>query len=99
MKDFNEKLEHWINSQPSSDAGLNNIQIPGQPEHLIWQTRYKVPTAYEQDFVQNLLAAFSAGHVELANVVQALNTQNFRSESGDVWTEQRFTEEMQRLGY
>ena len=99
MKDFNEKLESWINTKPSTNAGINNIQIPGQPELLIWQTRYKVPTIYEQDFIQNLLSAFSTGNTELAHIVQALNAQDFRSESGAVWTEQSFTEEMQRLGY
>ena len=44
MKQFNEKLENWINATPSRDAGINNIQIPGQVEHLVWQTRYKVTT-------------------------------------------------------
>ncbi len=99
MKDFNEKLESWINTKPSTDAGINNIQMPGQPELLIWQTRYKVPTIYEQDFVQHLLKAFSAGNTELAHVVEALNVQGFRSEFGAIWTEQSFTAEMQRLGY
>ena len=27
MKDFNEKLESWINTKPSTNAGINNIQI------------------------------------------------------------------------
>ena len=99
MKQFNEKLEHWITATPSRDAGINNIQIPGQVEHLVWQTRYKVPTVYEQDFVQHLIRAFGAGMTELNDLVNALNQQGFRRESGEVWTMQSFTEEMQRLGY
>lgn len=99
MKQFNEKLANWIDATPSKDAGINNIQIPGQVEHLVWQTRYKVPTAYEQDFVQHLIQAFGSGVTELHDLVTTLNRQGFRRESGDVWTAQSFTEEMQRLGY
>uniref|UniRef100_UPI0030ECA485 recombinase-like helix-turn-helix domain-containing protein n=2 Tax=Gammaproteobacteria TaxID=1236 RepID=UPI0030ECA485 len=54
---------------------------------------------YEQDFVKNLIQAFSAGATELDEVVSALNQQGFRCESGDEWTSESFTEEMQRLGY
>lgn len=61
--------------------------------------RYKEPTLYEQDFVKNLIQAFSAGATELDEVVSALNQQGFRCESGDEWTSESFTEEMQRLGY
>ncbi|WP_130802232.1 recombinase-like helix-turn-helix domain-containing protein [Acinetobacter ihumii] len=99
MKQFNEKLANWINATPAKDAGINNIQIPGQVEHLVWQTRYKEPTVYEQDFVQHLIQAFAAGVTELNDLVSALNQQGFRRESGEVWTMQSFTEEMQRLGY
>lgn len=41
MKQFNEKLANWMSPSPSKEAGINNIQIPGQVEHLVWQTRYK----------------------------------------------------------
>lgn len=99
MKEFNEKLGNWLNRTPSSQAGINNIQVPGQSELLIWQTRYKVPTAYEQDFVQNLITAFSTDHSTLPELVQALNTQGFKNEAGIAWTEASFVEEIQRLGY
>jgi len=99
VKQFNEKLANWINATPSLEAGINNIQIPGQVEHLVWQTRYKSPTAYEQDFVKHLIQAFASGVTELNDLVAALNQQGFRRESGEVWTMQSFSEEMQRLGY
>ncbi|WP_111892888.1 recombinase-like helix-turn-helix domain-containing protein [Acinetobacter sp. MB5] len=99
MKTFNEKLASWIHATPASEAGINNIQIPGQSELLVWQTRYKEPTVYEQDFVTQLMDVFSSGVTELDDVVQALNQQGFRSESGEKWTTETFSEEMQRLGY
>ncbi len=99
MKQYNEKLARWINSTPSSDAGINNIQIPGQVEHLVWQNRYKEPSPYEQDFVQHLLQAFSNDVTELNDLVETLNQQGFREESGELWTVENFSTEMQRLGY
>lgn len=99
MKEFNEKLARWINATPSSDAGINNIQIPGQVEHLIWQTRSKAPSAYELDFVQHLIQAFAEGVTEQGALVEALNQQGFRNVAGDLWTTESFSIEMQRLGY
>lgn len=99
MKAFNEKLANWIQATPATEAGINNIQIPGQSELLVWQTRYRAPTVYEQDFVKHLIQAFSAGATEVNDVVQALNQQGFRNEAGEVWSSELFTEEMQRLGY
>ena len=99
MKQYNEKLAAWIQSTPSNEAGINNIQIPGQVEHLVWQNRYREPTQYEQDFIQHLIQAFSNDVTELNDMVTALNHQGFKDEAGDTWTVERFTTEMQRLGY
>lgn len=99
MKTFNEKLANWIHATPAKEAGINNIQIPGQPELLVWQTRYKAPTRYEQDFVEYLIHAFSTGITELDALVESLNLQGFRCESGELWTVENFSHEMQRLGY
>lgn len=99
MKAFNEKLAQWINATPSTDAGINNIQIPGQVEHLVWQNRHKEPSQYEQDFIQHLIQAFSQGVTELDALVSSLNEQGFRRESGELWTVASFSTEMQRLGY
>lgn len=99
MKDFNEKLERWMTNRPSDQAGINNIQLPENIELLAWQTRYKVPTAYEQDFIQNLITAFATDHTELDQLVHALNEQGFRNEAGVMWTEASFIDEIQRLGY
>lgn len=99
MKAFNEKLARWINAEPSSEAGINNIQIPGQVEHLAWQNRYKAPSQYELDFITHLIDAFSNDVTELDTLVYSLNQQGFRSEAGQTWTVESFSAEMQRLGY
>ena len=99
MKQYNEKLAQWVHSIPSSEAGINNIQIPGKVEHVVWQNRYKAPGPYENDFVKHLLAAFSNGATELEELVKALNDQGFRDEAGNVWSASSFCAEMQRLGY
>ena len=99
MTNYNEKLKTWLENKPNPDAGINNIQIPGQVEHLVWQNRYKEPSPYEQDFVQHLITAFTNGVTELDDLVNALNGQGFRDESGDLWSVGSFSAEMQRLGY
>lgn len=99
MKLYNEKLARWVHSVPSSDAGINNIQVPGNVEHLAWQNRYKEPSQYEQDFIQHLIQAFTNDVTELNDLVAALNQQGFRDEAGDTWTVENFSTEMQRLGY
>ncbi|AOA58868.1 recombinase-like helix-turn-helix domain-containing protein [Acinetobacter larvae] len=99
MKEFNEKLARWINATPSKDAGINNIQIPGQVEHLVWQNRSKIPSQYEMDFVQHLIQAFSNDVTQLNDLVSTLNQQGFRNEDGELWTIECFSSEMQRLGY
>lgn len=99
MKKYNEKLARWINSTPSSDAGINNIQIPGDVEHLVWQNRYKEPSPYEQDLVEHLLSAFTQDVTELNSLVEILNEQGLRHESGEAWSVESFSAEMERLGY
>ena len=99
MKEFNEKLARWINATPSKDAGINNIQVPGDIEHLVWQNRSKAPSQYELDFVQHLIQAFSKDVTALDAVTDALNLQGFRNIAGDLWTVESISKEMQRLGY
>lgn len=99
MKEFNEKLAKWINATPSHDAGINNIQIPGDVELLVWQNRSKAPSQYELDFVQHLIQAFSNGVTKLDALTDTLNEQGFRTVAGDLWTVASFSNEMQRLGY
>jgi hypothetical protein len=99
MNEYNPKLAKWLSPVPSKDAGINNIQLPGQVEHVIWQTRYKLPTQYELDLIESLKQAFAQGITDLEALVESLNQQGLRQESGELWNSQDFQDEMQRLGY
>jgi hypothetical protein len=99
MENFNPKLAAWLNKEPSAEAGLNNIQIPGKTTNLVWQNRYREPTAYEQALVSQLEKAFAEGITELEPLVATLNRHGLRNEAGDVWSCTNFQDEMARLGY
>ncbi|WP_116474075.1 recombinase-like helix-turn-helix domain-containing protein [Zobellella maritima] len=99
MENFNPKLAAWLKNEPAQEAGINNIQIPGQTQNVIWQNRYREPTRYELDLVAHLEQAFAAGAYELDELVSALNGQGLRNEAGEVWTTSNFQDEMARLGY
>ncbi|GGZ92135.1 hypothetical protein DC083_02250 [Ignatzschineria ureiclastica] len=99
MANYNEKLRTWLENRPNPDAGINNIQMPGDVKHVIWQNRAHEPSAYEMALVENLITAFSSGATTLSEVVTALNTQGMLLESGEPFTEALFQAEMARLGY
>lgn len=99
MKQYNEKLVTWLENKPNKDAGIDNIQKPGEVEHVVWQTRPHVPSAYEADLVQSLITVFEQGHEELDDVVNALNQEGVRLETGESWTTESFQQEMARLGF
>src|SRR5699024_1107196 len=99
MENYNPKLRSWLENKPSTDAGVDNIQVPGQVPAIIWQHREHEQSAYELDLVKGLLQAFQEGADTPARIVATLNDQGLRTESGDKWTADFFEEEMARLGY
>ncbi len=99
MKLFNEKLQDWQDNEPSPNAGINNIQIPGQPENIVWQHRSSEPSLYESSLAQNIITAFTHGAQTIDELVAALNEQGALLESGQSFTIENFENEMARLGY
>lgn len=99
MSDYNVKLKNWLEKRPNPDAGINNIQIPGEVKHIVWQHRSHSPTKYELALAQNLIEAFTGGAKSLSEVVNALNKQGMLLETGDQFTEESFKAEVARLGY
>jgi len=95
---FNPHLQPWQQPAPNNVAGKGQIEIPGQADNIIWQTRAAEPTAYENALGDALVAAFAGGAEELDQVVAALNAQAFRSSDGRPWTVASFEAEMARLG-
>lgn len=99
MLDYNPKLKTWLENKPNPDAGINNIQIPGEVTHTIWQHRSHSPTKYELNLVNSLVKAFTDGATSPSDVVKALTAQGMLLESGEKFTEESFKAEMARLGY
>lgn len=97
--EYNAKLQSWVNTVPSTEAGINNIQKPGVVEHIIWQNRSHIPTQYEQQLAQNLITAFKQGADDPSSIVASLNEQGLLLETGEKWTIANFQQEMARLGY
>lgn len=94
---FNPKLSPWKQPQPNNVAGNGTIEIPGQTENMIWQTRKAEPTRFENDLGDALVNAFDAGAIELDQVVESLNEQGLRSQDGARWTMESFTQTMRKL--
>ena len=99
MLDYNPKLKTWLENKPNPDAGINNIQIPGEAVNIIWQHRSHSPSEYELSLASNLIAAFTGGAKSLSEVVKALTEQGMLLENGEEFTEESFKREMARLGY
>lgn len=95
----NPKLALWLKPTPSKEAGINNIQMPGQSQNVVWQTRPREPNAYELALCQHLIAGFKADKVTSTDMAAHLNEIGFRHESGDEWHSANFEAEMARLGY
>lgn len=83
---FNPYLKPWESPQPNNVAGKGAIEEPGKPWNFVWQTRDAEPTAYENDFGDALEKVFSAGALEIEEVVSGLNGLGFRMRSGEQWT-------------
>lgn len=83
---------------PEQLAGKGEIEVPGDTENIVWQTRPAVPSVYETDLADALIACFENGVVELAALAKALNERQVLSPSGVPWTEDSLAAEMARLG-
>lgn len=94
---FNPMLSPWKLPQPNNVAGNGTIEIPGQAENMVWQTRKAEPTRFENDLGDALVNAFDAGAIDLDQVVKSLNDQGLRSQDGSPWTEESFTQTMRKL--
>ncbi len=96
---YNKKLATWLKPNPEPKAGINNIQVPGEVEHVIWQSRDHEPTQYELDLVDVLIKGFGSGITELEEIVDFINKEGVYDAKGTPWTPQSFEREMARLGY
>ena len=96
--DHNPHLKPWQKPAPNNVAGKGKFETPGQAQNLVWQHRTAPPTAYETGLGDALERVFEAGAMTLAEVVEGLNGQQFRTADGQLWTAEGYEAEMARLG-
>ncbi|GGA12041.1 recombinase-like helix-turn-helix domain-containing protein [Dyella caseinilytica] len=96
---FNTYLKTWQRQTPVSTPGAGSIEAVGQWENMVWQTRAREPSEYEQQLVEALEQVFGQGALELSDVVARLNALGMHDHSGHAWTESSFCSAMASLGY
>lgn len=69
-----------------------------EPENRAWQTRTHSQTEFERRLADALERAFADGVVDLAPLVDRLNSDGVRDEENRAWTEKSFRAAMARLG-
>jgi hypothetical protein len=74
------------------------IEKPEEAQNIVWQTRTREPTDYENRLGDALEQVFAGGAGGLAEVVEGLNKLEFADPDGRAWTEASFQAEMKRLG-
>jgi hypothetical protein len=94
----NPYLKPWKAARPNNVAGKGQIEVPGEVENMVWQTRMDEPSAYENALGDALEEVFEAGATTLDEVVAGLNQRRFRRADGSAWTTDQFEAEMARLG-
>lgn len=97
--DHNPHLKSWTAPTPNKVAGKGRIEIPGEVENIVWQTRASAPSDYENALGDAIETAFGEGHYDLEPLVARINELGVRTPDGTLWTQDRFTAEMARLGY
>ena len=75
-----------------------SIERPADIVNIEHQTRKSSPSDYENHLGVALENIFGAGVVELGDIVDQLNAMKIAGPEGEVWTEQLFCSEMERLG-
>jgi hypothetical protein len=74
------------------------IEKPEDRNNIVWQTRTREPTDYENRLGDALEQVFAGGATALGEVVEGLNQLGFPGPDGRAWTETSFQAEMKRLG-
>lgn len=98
MEAYNVKLKSWDRQQPDERAGHGGFERYDVIENVLWQSRSRVPTAYEDALAAGLEAAFKAGGADLASLADSLNKLGILRNDGEPWTENLLAVELDILG-
>jgi hypothetical protein len=74
------------------------IEKPEEANNIVWQTRTREPTDYENRLGDALEQVFAGGASALGEVVEGLNKLKLPDPEGRAWTETSFQAQMKRLG-
>lgn len=98
MEAFNVKLRSWERQRPDERAGHGGFERYDVIENVPWQSRARVPTAYEDRLADGLETAFKGGAKDLATLVDSLNVQGILRNDGQPWSESLLAAELDILG-
>ena len=91
---LNSKKTNGVYQEPLQGS----IETPADIVNIEHQTRKSSPSDYENHLGTALESIFGTGVIELGDIVDQLNAMKVAGPGGEVWTEQLFCSEMERLG-
>lgn len=93
------ELNPYLTSEASGSKGGGLFtESPAAVDNIIFQTRGETLTPFEDRLADQLMAAFSTGAVELADVVVAMNTEGGVDNLGRPWTAEVLSGVLKDLG-
>lgn len=98
MDDFNAKLTAWDRQQPDGRAGMGGYETYDVISNVPWQSRPRVPTAYENALAGALERAYIDGAKDLDGLAERLNAMNVLRNDGQIWTAGSLADELETLG-
>lgn len=96
MTEWNENLTPWKVPTPSNKGGAGAIETYDKIEHVIWQSRSRAPSEYENQLGDALEQVLANTH-ELAEIVAGLNELGIRAPDGTPFTKESFKAEIANL--
>lgn len=98
MEEFNARLTAWDRRQPDDRAGAGGYETYDVISNVPWQSRARVPTAYENALAAALERAYLDGAADLDSLATHLNAANVRRNDGQAWTAGLLAAELEILG-
>ncbi|MBV4414361.1 hypothetical protein J0B02_16305 [Enterobacteriaceae bacterium YMB-R22] len=99
IQDVNPSLPENRQFAPPKEGGNGNIHTPGTWQNIIWQTRSRVPEAFELNLICALEQLFDDGAQTPGELVEGLNQQKNYDQQGEPWSEASFRAFLQVNGY
>jgi hypothetical protein len=98
MENFNARLTAWDRQQPDGRAGIGGYETYEVIDNVPWQSRARVPTAYENALAGALESAYLDGAKTLDDLAARLNASNVLRSDGQAWTAGLLAAELETLG-